>query len=98
MVIARSLSIYLGVKDFAMLSTLRVLITVCMLDILVWRLRHALTHVSHACAVFSSGVSLEVTLAVLVITTIPIVLEARKTLEKERGKKEGDDFRALPFL
>ena len=49
-------------------------------------------------AVFSSGVSLEITLAVLTITTIPIVLEARKSLEKERGKKEGDDFRALPFL
>ena len=59
----------------------------------------AVTHIIlHVCAVFSSGVSLEVTLAVLVITTIPIVLEARKSLEKERGKKEGDDFRALPFL
>ena len=54
--------------------------------------------VLHFRAVFSSGVSLEVTLAVLTITTIPIVLEARKSLEKERGKKEGDDFRALPFL
>ena len=81
-----------------MLSILRVLITVCMLERLVRRMRHALTHVSHARAVFSSGVSLEVTLAVLVITTIPIVLEARKSLEKDRGKKEGDDFRALPFL
>ena len=54
----------------------------------------------NACAraVFSSGVSLEVTLAVLTITTIPIVLEARKSLEKDRGEKEGDKFRALPFL
>ena len=51
-----------------------------------------------ACAVFTSGVSLEVTLAVLTITTIPIVLEARKSLEKDRGEKEGDSFRALPFL
>ena len=49
-------------------------------------------------AVFSSGVGGEVTLAVLTITTIPIVLEARKALEKDRGEKEGDKFRALPFL
>ncbi|CAL5228640.1 g11807 [Coccomyxa viridis] len=48
--------------------------------------------------IFSSGVSLEVTLAVLTITTIPIVLEARKSLEKDRGEKEGDNFRAFPFL
>lgn len=34
----------------------------------------------------------------LTITTIPIVLEARKALEKDRGEKEGDKFRALPFL
>lgn len=34
----------------------------------------------------------------LAITTIPIVLEARKTLEEDRGEKEGDKFRALPFL
>ena len=48
----------------------------------------------HACAVFSSGVGTEVTMAVLAITLTPIVLEARKTLS---GGKE-DDFRALPFL
>lgn len=51
-----------------------------------------------ACAVFSSGVASEVLLAVLVITITPIVLEARKSLEKDRPKKEGDEFRALPFL
>ena len=50
------------------------------------------------CAVFTSGVSAEITLAVLTVTTIPIVLEARKSLEKDRGEKEGDNFRALPFL
>jgi hypothetical protein len=48
------------------------------------------------CAVFSSGVGTEVTLAVIAITTIPIVLEARKQLSS--GEKEGDSFRALPFL
>ncbi len=69
-----------------------------MLEMSIWHLRQALTDGGPACAVFSSGVSLEITLAVLVITTIPIVLEARKSLEKDRGKKEGDDFRALPFL
>ena len=48
----------------------------------------------YACAVFSSGVGSEVTLAVLAITLTPIVLEARKTL----GNGKDDEFRALPFL
>ena len=48
------------------------------------------------CAVFSSGVALEVTLAVIAITVTPILLEARKQLSS--GDKEGDNFRALPFL
>jgi len=38
----------------------------------------------------------EVTLAVIAITLTPILLEARKQLSS--GDKEGDDFRALPFL
>lgn len=47
-------------------------------------------------AVFASKVGPEVTLAVIAITLTPIVLEARKQLSS--GDKEGDDFRALPFL
>jgi hypothetical protein len=41
-------------------------------------------------------VGVEVTAAVIAITTIPMVLEARKTLSS--ADKEGDEFRALPFL
>ncbi|CAL8470956.1 g10498 [Coccomyxa elongata] len=46
--------------------------------------------------IFSSGVATEVTLAVIAITVTPILLEARKQLSS--GEKEGDNFRALPFL